>query len=117
MQKTLTWAARIGLIGVLAVCLQGALDPLYDARKWAPPPDAVMHVIYGYLLTLTCILALPKVRPMLIGGFFLALGVGLEALQAFHIVSGTFQLKDLASNVAGVLAALAPLAITRRKAR
>lgn len=117
MQKSLTWAARIGLIAVLAVCLHGALDPLYDARRWAPPADAVMHVIYGYLLTLTCILALPKVRPMLIGGFFLVLGVGLEVLQAFHIVSGTFQWKDLASNVAGVLAALAPLYVAGRKGR
>lgn len=117
MQKVLIWGARIALIAVLAVCPQGALDPLYDARRWAPPPDATMHVIYGYLLTLTCILALPKVRPMLIGGFFLALGVGLEALQAFHIVSGTFQLKDLASNVAGVAAALLPLAVARRKSR
>lgn len=117
MQKTLTWGARIALIAILTVCLQGALDPYYDARKWAPPADAVMHVIYGYLLTLTCILALPKVRPMLIGGFFLMLGVGLEALQAFHIVSGTFQLKDLASNVAGVLAALLPLFVAGRRAR
>jgi hypothetical protein len=33
----------------------------------------------------------------------------------FGLVSGTFQWKDLGSNLAGVLAALAPLALGRRQ--
>lgn len=117
MQNIITWAGRVGLVAVLAVCLAGALDPHYNARKWAPPPDAVMHIIYGYLLTVLSILALPRVKPWLIGGFFLALGIGLEATQAFGLVSGTFQTKDLVANVAGVIAALIPMAIAKRKAR
>ena len=61
--------------------------------------------------------ALPRTKPWLIGGFYLALGAGLEITQIFGIVSGTFQVKDLFANVAGVLAALAPLALAKRKAR
>ena len=117
MQTLLTWAGRIALVAVLLVCLQGALDPLYDAARWAPPHDAVMHVIYGYLLTVLSILALPRVKPWTIGGVFIALGVGLEAAQALGWVSGTFQLKDLAANLGGVVAALAPMALARRKGR
>ncbi len=117
MQKVITWGGRAALLVVLAVCLAGALDPHYNARKWAPPADATMHVIYGYLLTVLTLLSLPRVKPWLIGGFYLALGAGLEITQIFGIVSGTFQFKDLVSNVAGVAAALAPMAIARRKAR
>lgn len=117
MQNTLTWAGRVALLIVLLVCLQGALDPLYNAAKWAPPHDAVMHVIYGYLLTIFSILALPRVAPWTIGGVFLAMGVGLEVAQAMGWVSGTFQIKDLISNVAGVLAALTPMSLAKRKAR
>lgn len=117
MQNTLTWIGRIALFAVLLVCLQGALDPFYNAAKWAPPHDAVMHVIYGYLLTVFAILALPRIKPWTIGAVFLAMGVGLEAAQALGWVSGTFQLKDLAANLGGVLAALAPMALARRKAR
>ena len=63
------------------------------------------------------IAAFPRTKPWLIGGFYLALGAGLEITQIFGIVSGTFQVKDLFANVAGVLAALAPLALAKRKAR
>ena len=61
MQKVITWAGRGALLVVLAVCVVGALDPHYNAKKWAPPADAVMHIIYGYLLTVLSILALPKI--------------------------------------------------------
>lgn len=117
MQKLLTWAGRAGLLVVGLVCVHGALDPNYDASRWAPPADAMMHIIYGYLLTMLSILSLPRTKPWLIGGFYLLLGAGLEIGQIFGLVSGTFQIKDLIANVAGVAAALAPLALARRKAR
>lgn len=117
MQKVITWGGRAALLVVFAVCLVGALDPHYNARKWAPPADATMHIIYGYLLTVLSIAALPRTKPWLIGGFYLALGAGLEITQIFGLVSGTFQMKDLFANVAGVLAALTPLALAKRKAR
>jgi hypothetical protein len=117
MQKVITWAGRGALLVVLAVCVVGALDPNYNAKKWAPPADAVMHVIYGYLLTALSILALPKIRPWKIGGFYLALGAGLELTQILGVVSGTFQWKDLISNIAGVVAVLFPMWLARRKAR
>ena len=56
-------------------------------------------------------------KPWTIGGVFIALGVGLEAAQALGWVSGTFQIKDLAANLGGVIAALAPMALAKRKGR
>ena len=117
MQNIITWAGRIGLVVVLAFCVHGALDPHYNARKWAPPADAVMHIIYGYLLTVLSVIALPRVKPWTIGGVFITLGVGLEAGQALGWISGTFQFKDLAANLGGVVAALIPFALAKRKAR
>lgn len=117
MQNLLTWAGRLGLAVVFGVAFAGAIDPHHAASKHALPGDVVEHVVYGYLLTLLSIVALPKVSPWAIGGFYLALGTGFEAMQIFGLVSGTFQPKDLASNLAGVIAALAPMALARRKAR
>ena len=44
----------------------------------------------------------------------MAVGGGFEVMQVFGLVSGTFQWKDLVSNLAGIVAALAPLALGRR---
>lgn len=117
MQNVVTWAGRIGLLIVLAVCAAGAIDPHHNAARSAPPPDAVEHVMYGYLLTLLTIVSLPRLKPWWIGGFYLALGGGFEVAQIFGLVSGTFQWKDLISNLAGVAAALAPMALASRKRR
>ena len=46
---------------------------------------------------------------------FLAIGVGFEATQLLGLVSGTAQWPDLAANVAGVAAALAPFALARQR--
>jgi len=115
MQRFVPWAARAALLVVLGVALAGALDPHHNAARWAPPPDVVEHVAYGYLLTLLTIAALPRVSPWMVGGAYLAVGAGFEALQIAGLVSGTFQWKDLAANVAGVAAALAPLVLARRR--
>lgn len=117
MQTLITWAGRLALLVVLGVALAGALDPHHNAEASAPPPDVVEHVAYGYLLTLLTIVTLPRVSPWLIGGAFLAVGAGFEILQAMKLVSGTFQLKDFGSNLGGVLAALAPLALGRFRRR
>lgn len=117
MQKTLTWAGRLAWLVVFGVAFAGAIDPHHDASTSAMPGDVVEHVVYGYLLTILTILALPRVNPWLVGGIYLALGAGFEVMQIFGLVSGTFQPKDLASNVAGVAAALIPMALARRKAR
>ena len=114
MPNTLiTWAGRLGLLGVFAIAFAGAIDPHHNAAANAPPPDVVEHVVYGYLLTVLTILSLPRVSPWFIGGGFLALGAGFEVMQIFGLVSGTFQVKDLAANTGGVAAALVPLAIGR----
>lgn len=114
MQTFVTWAARAGLLVVFGVALAGALDPHHCASCTALPPDVVEHVAYGYLLTVLTIAAFPKVNPWLVGAGFLAIGGGFELTQVFGLVSGTFQWKDLAANVAGVAAALTPLALARR---
>ena len=117
MQTTITWAGRATLLVVLAVAFAGAIDPNHNAARMAPPPDVVEHVAYGYLLTVLTILSLPRLNPWLIGGGFLAIGAGFEGLQVLGWVSGTFQIKDLISNTAGVAAALVPFALARRRAR
>lgn len=117
MQNILTWAGRIGWLIVFGVAFAGAIDPNHDASVHALPGDVTEHVVYGYLLTLLTILALPKLNPWLVGGFYLVLGAGFEVIQIFGLVSGTFQSKDLISNTAGVVAALAPFALARRKTR
>lgn len=117
MQTAITWLSRAALLAVLTVAFAGAIDPHHNAARNAPPPDVVEHVVYGYLLTLLTILALPRVNPWWIGGGFLAVGAGFELAQVMGLVSGTFQGKDLASNTLGVAAALAPLALGGRKRR
>jgi len=115
MQSLITWTSRIALLLVLGVAVVGALDPHHDAQRHVPKPDVIEHVAYGYLLTVLTIAALPRVNPWLIGGAYLAVGAGFEALQVAGWVSGTFQWKDLASNAGGVAAALAPFALARRR--
>lgn len=115
MQSLITWTSRIALLLVLGVAVVGALDPHHNAQRHVPRPDVIEHVAYGYLLTVLTIAALPRVNPWLIGGAYLAVGAGFEALQVMGWVSGTFQWKDLASNTGGVAAALAPFALARRR--
>ena len=115
MTAFVTWTGRVALALVLGVALYGALNPRHDHAANAPPPDVVEHVMYGYLLTLLTIASLPRVNPWLIGAGFLVVGAGFELTQAVGLVSGTFQAKDLAANVAGVAAALAPMALMRRR--
>lgn len=115
MQTFLTWAGRAALLAILAVAVAGAIDPHHNAAANAPPPDVVEHVGYGYLLTVLTILSLPRVNPWIIGAGYLAVGGGFEVAQILGLVSGTFQLQDLAANVGGVAAALAPLALGRRR--
>lgn len=115
MQNLITWAGRATLLVVLGVALVGALDPYHNAEASVPPADVVEHVGYGFLLTILTIAALPRVNPWLIGGAYLAMGGGLEALQIVKLVSGTFQWKDLAANTGGVAAALAAFGLGRRR--
>ena len=117
MIALIPWAARAVLAVVFGVALYGALDPRHDHAALTPPPDVVEHVMYGYLLTLLTIASLPRVNPWLIGAGFLAVGGGFELTQVFGLVSGTFQAKDVAANVAGVAAALAPMALARLRRR
>ena len=115
MQTLVIWAARLGLLAVLAVALAGALDPHHNAQRAVPPADVVEHIGYGFLLTVLTIAALPRMNPWLIGGAYLAIGGGFELTQVFGLVSGTFQWKDLGSNLGGVAAALVPFALGRRR--
>ncbi len=115
MQTFITWAGRAALLAVLAVAFAGAIDPHHNAARSAPPPDVVEHVGFGYLLTVLTIISLPRVNPWWIGGAYLAVGGGFEAMQIAGLVSGTFQWKDLAANLAGVVAALVPIYLGARR--
>ena len=117
MQTVIAWMGRAALLAVLAVAIAGAIDPHHNAARNAPPPDVVEHVVYGYLLTVLTVLALPGLSPWRIGAGFLAVGAGFEFAQVAGLVSGTFQWKDLVSNTAGVVAALAPMALARIRRR
>lgn len=115
MQTLITWAGRFALLAVLGVALAGAVNPHHNAAANMPAPDVVEHVVYGFLLTVLTIAALPRVNPWLIGAGYLAVGAGFEAMQIAGLVSGTFQWKDLVSNTGGVGAALAAFALGRRR--
>lgn len=117
MRSLLPWIARAALLAVLAVAFAGAIDPYHNAQKSALPGDVVEHIAYGYLLTVLTIASLPRVSPWRIGALYLGVGGGFELMQVFGLVSGTFQWKDLVSNVAGVAAALVPVALGRAGAR
>lgn len=117
MSTLITWLGRAALLAVFLAAFAGAIDPHHNAARAAPPPDVVEHVAYGYLLTLLTIVSFPRLSPWLIGGVFVGAGAGFELLQVAGLVSGTFQLKDLASNLGGVAAALAPMAWARRPRR
>ena len=113
MSVAIAWTARVALLAVFAVALYGAIDPRHDHATAAPPPDVVEHVMYGYLLTVLTLAAIPRLNPWLVGAGFLVIGMGFEATQVVGLVAGTAQWKDLAANVAGVAAALAPFALGR----
>jgi hypothetical protein len=115
MRKMIVWAARLGLLLVLGVCVAGAVDPRHNAAAAVPAADIVEHVIYGYLLTLLTILALPRISPWWVGGFYAALGAGFEAVQVAGWVSGTFEPGDVVANLVGVAAALVPIAVGRTR--
>jgi hypothetical protein len=117
MNAAVTLAARAALLVVLVVAGAGAIDPNHNAARSVPPADVVEHALFGYLLTLLTIAALPRVNPWLVGGAFLAAGCGFEALQAAKLVSGGFEWKDIGSDAAGIGAALAPMALGRRRRR
>jgi hypothetical protein len=117
MRSVLPWAARLALLAVLAVAFAGAIDPHHNAERSALAGDVVEHVAYGYLLTVLTIASLPRVSPWWIGAAYLGVGGGFEVMQVFGLVSGTFQWKDLLSNVAGVAAALVPVALGRAGGR
>lgn len=114
MTRLLPWIARAALLAVLAVAFAGAIDPHHNAQRSAQPGDVVEHVVYGYLLTVLTVASLPRVNPWWIGAAYLGIGGGFELMQVFGLVSGTFQAKDLVSNLTGVAAAMIPLALGRR---
>ena len=115
MSAAIAWLARAALLAVFAVALHGAIDPRHDHATAAPPPDVVEHVMYGYLLTLLTLAGIPRLNPWLVGAGFIVIGVVFEATQLVGLGAGTAQWKDLGANVAGVAAALAPLALARAK--
>jgi hypothetical protein len=114
MTRFLPWVARAALLAVLAVAFAGAIDPHHNAQRSAQRGDVVEHVVYGYLLTVLTVASLPRVNPWWIGAAYLGVGGGFELMQVFGLVSGTFQAKDLVSNLTGVAAAMIPLALGRR---
>ena len=111
--RWVTWAARAALLIVFAFALYGGIDPNHDHATSAPPADVTEHIIYGYLLTVLTIASAPRVSPWLIGAGFLAMGLVFEATQLVGLVAGTAQWKDLAGNLAGIVAGLAPFALGR----
>jgi len=113
MSVFVTWGGRLALALVLAVAVYGALDPHHNAQAAMPTPDVVEHIFFGYLLTILTIASLPRLNPWLVGGVYFAAGAGLEIGQILGVISGTFQPRDLIANVAGVIAALAPMALAR----
>lgn len=117
MQSLITWVGRAALLVLVTVAGYGAWNPNHSAAATTPPPDVVQHVAIGYLLTVLTIVSAPRLNPWLIGAAYLLAATAFELAQMAGWVSGTFQVKDLAANVAGIAAALAPLWLARRRRR
>lgn len=109
-------AARLGL-GLLAV--YGAARVFDTEARWATgsaPGDTIEHALIVYAL-LTCLLAgFPRLPVGMAVLALLALGAGVEMLQAIPGVPGGFQARDLLADILGVLLALAPFFAGRVRA-
>lgn len=96
--------------------LYGVVRVFDTEARWAAgrlPGDTVEHALFVYALLTCALAAFPRLPPFVAGGAMLALGLGVELLQAVPGVPGGFQVRDLVADVVGVLLATAPLMVAR----
>lgn len=109
--------ARTALGLVVAFAVARVLDPY---QRWAAlpvPGDMVEHAAVVFLLSLVPLAAFPRLKPWTPGAVMLAVGAGLEALQALPFFIGDFQLRDIVADAVGVGAAWIALALSLSWAR
>lgn len=107
--------AALGIVVAFAVVR--VLDPY---QRWAAlpvPGDMVEHAAVVFLLSLVPLAAFPRLKPWTPGAMMLAVGVGLEALQATPFFIGDFQMRDVVADAVGVGAAWIGLAASLAWAR
>lgn len=101
---------RTALAAVVAFAVARVLDPY---QRWAAlpvPGDMVEHAAVVFLLSLVPLAAFPRLKPWAPGAAMLAIGVGLEILQATPFFIGDFQMRDIVADAVGVGAAWIALA-------
>ncbi|WP_374471251.1 hypothetical protein [Phenylobacterium sp.] len=110
------WGSRAALVLVLAVAFIGATDA---NERWRSglKPDQVSHGALSFALTILLLAAFRRVPAWVLGGGVFALGAGLEGLQGLGLFAGDAQLRDLISDLCGVLAAALPYALGRAHGR
>lgn len=109
-------AARICL-GLLAI--YGLVRVVDTEARWAAgriPGDVIEHALIVYALLIGLLAGFPRLPARVAVPALLALGAGVELLQAIPGVPGGFQARDLLADVLGVLLALAPFLAGRQRA-
>ncbi|HEV2746184.1 MAG TPA: hypothetical protein VGW34_02675 [Allosphingosinicella sp.] len=111
------WPARAALTATALAAAWAVVDPTFEPAQVEVDPDEVAHALFVYFLTLLGIFSFPRMRPIMAGGIVAALSLVVELAQGGGFVSGSFQLRDLAADSLGILAALLPLAVPQMRPR
>jgi hypothetical protein len=101
--------ARAGLFLLIMNLLWAVLDRDHPLSIIEVKSDHVAHALFAFTLTLAASLALPRIRPVLIGFVFFAAGALAEVAQGVGIVLGEYGHGDIIANAVGIIAALLPM--------
>jgi VanZ family protein len=115
MTQRVIWSARVILVGLVAY---GALRVADLEERWAAARvrgDRLEHALLVYALTVCLLAAFPRLKVRVVVGGMLALGLGLELVQALPFVTGAAQVGDVAADVVGVLLAALPFLAGRAR--
>lgn len=104
-------ALRVGGIGAGVAAVGALAGPFRYEDLGLPFPDTVAHAILFYGVTLAMLTSLPRSRASEVALGAVALGAASEVAQ--FLVGREMSLHDLAGDTFGVLAAYAPVAVTR----
>jgi hypothetical protein len=107
------WAAKAAFGALL---LYGALRVVDPEARWAEarvPGDVVEHALLVYALLTCALAAFPRLSLTVGASAMLLLGLSVEVAQALPGVPGGFQLRDLTSDLVGVLLAAVPFLLGR----
>jgi hypothetical protein len=110
--RLVTLAAMAGLAWALIALAYASLAPPTLVPRLFHNYHAE-HLAAFYAVALLSAVALPSVRLMRIGQVLLGLAIAFALFRVLALVNKVFYVEDLACDIAGVLAALVPMAVGR----